>query len=160
MSAKSADQLMQEVLDRESIRDLGIRYCHVLWREELDEYPMLYTEDALLRWTNAGSTPVQGRAALREMIGPMVGNGKPRQFIHNHLVQLTGPDTATGQCCVEVRLIMDDGSEGYIVAYYEDEYVKLDGEWKFKLREVTLEYFGPRSGYTPPAEKTTASWFR
>ena len=159
MSNKSSEQLLQEVLDREAIRDLVNNYCHVLWREEIDDYPKLYTEDAILRWTNPDRPPVQGRKALHELIGPMVRDHKPRQFVHNLVVQLLGPDTAKGRCCVEVRIILD-GEEGYLVAYYEDQFVKVDGEWKFKVREVTLEYFGPRGGYTPPAEKTTASWFQ
>jgi uncharacterized protein (TIGR02246 family) len=154
------EELLQELSDREAIRYLVNRYCQVLWREELDEYPKLYAEDAILRWTNPGRTPVQGRTALREMIGTMVhAHRKPRQFLHNHTVQLLGPDTAKGQCCTEVRNILD-GKEGYIVCYYEDDYVKIDGEWKFKVREVTIEYFGPRTGYLPPSDKTTASWFQ
>jgi hypothetical protein len=152
-------ELLQELSDREAIRDLANRYCHVIWREEVDEYPKLFAEDAILRWTNPGRVPVQGRAALREMIGIMVTRDKPRQFMHNHIVQLLGADTAKGQCCVEVRIIMD-GKEGYIVCYYEDDYVKIDGEWKFKQREVTIEYLGPRVGYMPPTEKTSAPWFQ
>lgn len=159
MSGKSTEQMLQEVLEREAINDLVNRYCHVIWREELDEYPKLYTEDGILRWTNPDRPPVQGHAALREMIEPMVVDHSPRQFVHNIRIQLLGPDKAMGQCCVEVRIILD-GKEGYLVAYYEDEFAKVDGEWKFSLREVTLEYFGPRSAYLPPAEPTTASWFQ
>ena len=151
MSGKSAETILQEVVDREAIRDLVKTYCHVVWREDLDAYPTLYAEDGLLRWTNPEHPPVRGRAALREMIGSMVGPYKPRHFVHNHVVQLLGADRATGQCCVEGRLLLDGGEDGFLVAYYDDEYVKLDGNWKFKVREVTLEYFGPRSGYTVPA---------
>ena len=81
----------------------------------------------------------------------------PRQFVHNIRVQLLGPDKAKGQCCVEVRIILD-GKEGYLVAYYEDEFAKVDGDWKFSLREVTLEYFGPRTAYMPPSGPTSAPW--
>lgn len=79
--------------------------------------------------------------------------------MHNQTIQLLGPDTAKGQCCTEVRYPLE-GKEGYLVCYYEDEFVKINGEWKFKLRECTIEYMGPRTGYLPPADKTTASYFQ
>lgn len=159
MIEKSTEQLVRDLSDREAIRDLVTRYCQVIWREELDEYPLLFTEDAVVRWTNPGHRPpVHGRAALRELVGKLVhAHRKPRQFMHNHIAQLLGPDTAKGQCCVEVRFPLD-GEDGYLVCYYDDDYVKINGEWKFQLRECTIEYLGPRAGYMTPDKKTTASW--
>lgn len=151
MTDKNVEALLQEVIDREAIRDLVTRYCHVVWREDFESYPALFTEDGVVRWTNSDQPPVQGRAALREMIEGLVTAHRPRHFIHNHIVQLLGPDRATGQCCLEDSVWLDGGVDGLLVAYYEDEYVKLDGEWKFKVRQVTLEYFGPRADYTVPA---------
>ena len=153
------EELLQQLIDREAIRDLVIRYCHVVWRAELDEYPKLFTEDGIMTWTVPGHRlPVQGPAALRELVEILVPLRKNRPFLHNHLVQLLDTNTAKGQCCVEVRNILD-GKEGYLVVYYEDDYVKIDGEWKFKQREMAIEYNGLRTGYLPgPAEKTHASW--
>lgn len=159
MTGKTDSQLLQELLDREAIRELVNEYCHVIWREEIEDYADLYTDDAILRWTNPDRPAVEGRDALRQMIEPMVKDHRPRQFSHNLTVELTGPDTAKGKCCVEVRILID-GEEGYIVAYYEDDYVKQDGRWKFAIREVTLEYLGLRGGYKPPEGKTTASYFQ
>lgn len=154
-----SEELLQQLIDREAIRDLAIRYCHVVWRADLDDYPNLFTEDGVMTWTDPGHRlPVQGHAALRELVDILVPQRRNRPFLHNHLVQLVGPDTAKGQCCVEVRNILD-GEEGYLVVYYEDDYVKVDGEWKFKQREMTIEYNGLRSGYLPPL-KSTASWFK
>ena len=77
MSGKSADELLHEIAEREAIVDLVTRYCHVIWRGELDTYPTLYTEDGILRWTNPDREPVRGHAALREMIEPMVVDHSP-----------------------------------------------------------------------------------
>jgi hypothetical protein len=153
------EEMLQQVSDREAIRDLALRYCHVVWRADLDDYPKLFAEDGVMTWTDPGHRlPVKGHAALRELVDILVPVRRNRPFLHNHIVQLLGPDTAKGQCCVEVRNILD-GKEGYLVVYYEDDYTKIDGEWKFKQREMTIEYNGLRSGYLPP-EKTTASWFK
>lgn len=144
------EKLLQEILDREAIRDLGKRYCHILWTEDFDAYPLLYAEDGVLRYRDDVRPPVEGRTALRSMIEAMIKPHKARQFVHNHIVELLSSDQAVGKCCVEVRLWLD-GEDGFIVAYYEDEYVKIDGEWKFKVRLATLEYLGKRADYRVPA---------
>lgn len=32
MTAKSTETLLQEVIDREAIRTLPVRYCHCVWQ--------------------------------------------------------------------------------------------------------------------------------
>src|SRR5713226_9993846 len=86
MAAKSTETLMQEVIDREAIRSLPLRYCHCVWQKDLDGYVNLFTEDGAMS-TNDPSLPrAQGREELRKMISDGLGVMKPRPFIHNHVV--------------------------------------------------------------------------
>ncbi len=142
--AKSQETLVQEMLDREEIRTLPVRYCHTVWQKNPDEYANLFTEDGTFG-TNDPSLPrAQGRAALRSMIAGQVDVSKPRPFIHNHVVELQGPDKAKGTCYVEVRLLRD-GKKWLMTGWYNDEYAKVNGEWKFKSRQITTDTFGPAS---------------
>jgi ketosteroid isomerase-like protein len=142
MAAKNNETLLQEVIDREAIRTLPVRYCHCVWQQDLDGYVNLFTEDGAMS-TNDPSLPrAHGRAELRKMIGDGLGTMKPRPFIHNHVVELLGPDRAKGTCYVEVRL-MRDGKKTQMSGWYNDEYAKVGGEWKFKSRQITVDSMGP-----------------
>ncbi len=144
MATKNTETAIQEVIDREAIRSLPLRYCHCVWQKDLDGYANLFTEDGSFA-TNDPSLPrAQGRGALRTMIGGQLDVSKPRPFIHNHVIELLGPDRAKGTCYVEVRLLRD-GKKWLMSGWYDDEYAKVSGEWKFKSRQITVDSFAPAS---------------
>ncbi len=39
MATKSNDALIQEVIDREAIRTLPVRYCHCVWQKDVGTRP-------------------------------------------------------------------------------------------------------------------------
>lgn len=142
MAAKSTETLMQEVIDREEIRTLPVRYCHCVWRKDLNGYANLFTEDGAFSTSDPSLPRAQGRAELRKMIGGQLDTAKPRPFIHNHVIELLGSDRAKGTCYVEVRLLRN-GKKWLLTDWYDDEYAKVGGEWKFKSRQITTDSFGP-----------------
>ncbi len=129
--AANTESLLQEVIDREAIRSLPLRYCHCVWQQDLAGYVNLFTEDGAMS-TNDPSLPrAQGREELRKMISDGLGVMKPRPFIQ-----------AKGTCYVEVRLLRD-GKKCLMAGWYNDEYSKVGGEWKFKSRRITIDSIGP-----------------
>jgi hypothetical protein len=142
MATKSTEALVQEVIDREAIRTLPVRYCHCVWQQDLDGWVSLFAEDGAVSTTDPGLPRAQGREALRNMIGQGLDTMKPRPFIHNHVVELLGPDRAKGTCYVEVRLLRD-GKKQLMSGWYDDEYVKVNGEWKFKSRRINIDSMAP-----------------
>ena len=150
---KSTDQLLQEMLDREAIRDLPILYCHHVWKSDVKGMVDLFTEDGSI-CINDGTIPdTQGREDLLTMYEKALNDLAPRPFIHNHVVKLEGPDKASGTCYVEIRGITD-GKSIIGAGYYDDEYRKVDGEWKFLSRDVNMYYMVPLE--TGWAEKVLA----
>ena len=144
MATKSTETLLQEVIDREAIRNLPLRYCHCVWQKDLAGYVNLFTEDGAMS-TNDPSLPrAQGREGLRKMISEGLDTMKPRPFIHNHVIELLSSDRAKGTCYVEVRLLRD-GRKWSMTGWYNDEYAKVGGEWKFTSRQITVDSFAPVS---------------
>jgi len=135
-------QEMQQVIDREAIRTLPVRYCHCVWQKDLEGYANLFTEDGSFSTDDPSLPQAQGREKLRKMISNGLDTMKPRPFIHNHVVDLLGPDRAKGTCYVEVRMFRD-GKKWQLTGFYDDEYAKVGGEWKFKSRKITTDSFGP-----------------
>jgi uncharacterized protein (TIGR02246 family) len=142
MATKTNDALIQEVIDREAIRTLPIRYCHCVWQKDADSWANLFTEDGAISTTDPSMPRAEGRDALRKMISSGLETSKPRPFIHNHVVELLGPDRAKGTCYVEVRLLRD-GKKHYMTGWYDDEYAKTGGEWKFKSRRINIDSMEP-----------------
>jgi len=140
--AKSPEALMQEVIDREAIRNLPLQYCHCVWQKDVEGYGNLFTEDGSFGTNDPTLPRAQGRANLKSMIGGQLDVSKPRPFIHNHVIELLGPDKAKGTCYVEVRLLRD-GKKWLMTGWYNDEYAKVNGEWKFKSRQITTDTFAP-----------------
>lgn len=142
MAAKNTETLLQEVIDREAIRSLPLRYCHCVWQKDLDGYVNLFTEDGWIAATDPSLPRAQGGEALRKMIGTGLDDMKPRPFIHNHVIDLQGPERAKGTCYVEVRMNRG-GKPWQLTGWYDDEYVKVGQEWKFKSRTINVDSFGP-----------------
>ncbi|MFA4916403.1 MAG: nuclear transport factor 2 family protein [Syntrophales bacterium] len=145
MENKSIETLLQEVIDREEIRTLPMRYCHCIWQKDVDGYVNLFTEDGEISINDPILPRTQGREKLREMIkNDVMSPMKPRPFIHNHVVELLSAERAKGTCYLEARLIRDD-KPWAMVAWYDDEYAKVGGEWKFKSRQITVDSLAPVS---------------
>jgi len=83
MPTKSNEVLVQEVINREAIRTLPVRYCHCVWQKDLDGWASLFSEDGAVSTSDPSMPHAQGRAALRKMIGEGLETMKPRPFIHN-----------------------------------------------------------------------------
>jgi hypothetical protein len=144
MATKSNETLVQEVIDREAIRTLPVRYCHCVWQKDPDGWANLFAPDGEISATDSSLPRAQGHEALRKMIASGLDTSKPRPFIHNHVIELLGPDRAKGTCYVEVRLLRD-GKKQYMAGWYDDEYVKVGGDWKFKSRKINIDSMNPVS---------------
>ena len=42
-----------------------------------------------------------------------------------------------------------DGSTGILLAYYDDLYTRVDGEWLLASRELVIQYGGPQDLSAP-----------
>ena len=133
---KSADQKIQEAADREEIRELVSRYALGIARGA--QVGHLFTEDGLFIQRIPGLPPeqYQGKAALLPMYQNVADTVRPLPMIHNHIIDIDG-DTARGQCSIELRMT-HDGKSMIASGYYDDEYRRVDGRWRFAKRDATI----------------------
>lgn len=127
------EELVCKIADREAIRELPMRYCDCLWRRDLDGLIDLFTDDAtfVIKGTEVEAVS-HGLDELARTHRKALAEAIPRMFVHNHMVNLDGADSATGRCHVEVR---DAGiGEWQDFGYIEDNYRKLGDQWKFASR--------------------------
>jgi SnoaL-like domain len=141
---------VQELRDREAIRDLRYRYHEYINEGKFAEIPSLFTADGELDFAHLGTA--SGRDSIASFFGalnrqPTDGKtDRPRitwvkQFIHNHTIKLDG-DRGEGFSYLEAKPIYN-GEAFLVAARYDDLYVRQNGEWKFKKMSLVPYFMVP-----------------
>src|SRR6185437_3167444 len=154
---KSADELLSELLDREEIRDLPVRYCDCVWRNDVAGIVDLFAADGSFTVKTPDSETVhKGREALIKTYTEGLRDLKPRPYIHNHVVELGYYGRATGRCYLDLRS-ENRNMEWIGSGHYLDEYVKVGDHWKFASRYFTALHFDPATSAKPAAAAKAAA---
>ncbi|MGD9597689.1 MAG: nuclear transport factor 2 family protein [Steroidobacteraceae bacterium] len=129
---------LTELLDREAIRQLVVSYAHFARTGNVEGLVALYSDDAVFdvpgnMGTKAG--PRSGRDAIRETLRVDLPRSDPWPFLHQHVIEILGPDRARGILYFELRQGVDNLRTTHIGSY-QDEYVKEQGAWKFRSRRL------------------------
>ena len=135
--------------DAAAIRRLKARYCQACDDDHNpDRVAALFVADGLWEGADIG-VHARGHEAIKAYIGGVRASGVIRNSAHmisNAIVTVEG-DRATA----EFRLLMlytgktADGALRHhrIIGFYEDSFVRVDGEWRFEALRVTVEENGP-----------------
>jgi hypothetical protein len=142
--------------DRALIENLQARYLFALDFHDPDLYVSTFTPDGILDY---GTGEVRGREAIREVIAGMPGNSpapvddglRPaagRHHISNIVLKIDG-DRATGRA-YWFHTGNDNPERRTTIGgfgHYEDEIVRVNGEWLFAKRTIynegVLEWAAP-----------------
>ena len=120
---------VRELDDIEQLRRLRNEYHQAINEGYYDRIPLMWTEDGSLDFSYIGQT--QGREKITKFFAatpkvlPFI-----KQFIHNHVVDIEG-DRGKGYSYMEARTI-NNGKAFVVAGRYDDEYVRVDGAWKFR----------------------------
>ena len=133
--------------DTESIRTLKSRYHTYVNDTDFDRVGSLFALDASLKlgYLMPDDNAIVGRDNIQTAFSGMASSttqSQLKQFLHSHIVELSGPDTATGTgmlyACYGVH------ADAYVVAgKYSEEYVRVDGSWLFKTMNLALYFTVP-----------------
>ena len=159
----SADSSYAE--DRAAIEDLQARYMFGLDFRDPDAYAATFTEDGILDY---GAGQIRGREAIAAMVQTMRDNDTAARADND-----SGLRAAVGRHNITNIVIEIDGDRATGTAYwfhygndnpdraaqlnsfghYEDELVKVDGEWLFSLRKIYNEQVAEwAAGFENPVE--------
>ncbi len=124
--------------DDKAIRELISRYCFLVDRvrdRDADAFTAMFTEDGV--WNSASlGRRIEGRKQLRDFIVEVYGNDAVfRHLIANTIISIDG-DRATAHSYVHVSNLATGTPVCFMIAFYDDELVKQNGKWLFKVRNV------------------------
>ena len=134
------DSKIQEILDKESIRELVCTYCRAADRHDNDLMRSLYHEDA---YDDHGSF-FKGKAM--EFIDLLPEIQKSMGILHHnvttHNIKLNG-DKAEGETYIIAfhQVLTEEGNYDVLIGgRYFDEYEKRNNLWKFSSRAVDADW--------------------
>jgi hypothetical protein len=144
MNLEDLARRIQVLEDIEAIKKLKARYCaYCDDHYNADGLASLFTEDAIWDGGEHLSRNV-GREAIRTFF-----QGSPNRLpfaIHhvtNPLIEVHG-DTASGRWYLFQPCTRADGNRAvWLAAQYDEEYVRVDGEWKFRRITITPAFYTP-----------------
>lgn len=119
----------------EAIRALRARYHELVNEDAGNRLYELFAHDAHVAY--GGRPEVRGRDNIRAFFASFPVQ-TARQFIHSHVVQVQG-DRGTGSSYLDGRPVKD-GKSLYVVGRFDDEYIRLDGQWFFQRVTLSVHY--------------------
>lgn len=142
-SSKSLEERVQIIEDREEIMRLRTRYAllndggwnGITTHHDIDGLMEMFAPDAT--WDGTPINPkVEGKSAIQDL---MTGFQATKFVIHNvmnPIIDIVG-DTATGDWHA-IIVATEQGKALWVFGKYEEDYVRVEGRWKFKnVRFVT-----------------------
>jgi hypothetical protein len=112
-------------------------------------------------WDNSsdGSRAHRGHAAVAAYLRRLWARFEScMHFVHNLVITFDGDDRATGRSSFDAA--GDMGGVAFVAAgYYEDEYVRTAGGWKFALhREVPFFFVKKDESWAGPKPRVMREW--
>jgi len=131
---------IQVLKDIEAIKQLKGRYFRCIDCELWDELADGFTEDAVTNYNN-GREHYEGRGAIMEFLRSTLDMPVLTMHQGHHPeITITGETTAVGKWALEDYIITLKNRGIQCAAFYQDEYVKVDGQWKIKSTGYDLVY--------------------
>lgn len=144
MDMSELEKRITRLEDIEAIKQLKVRYSHICDDDHNpDTIASVFAEDGI--WESADFGVAKGPDEIRELFSNFrkMFNFSQHNMM-NPLIEVNG-DRATG-----VWYIMgpwtytENNEEKWLALRYDDDYVKIDGEWKYQHLRVALRMVADR----------------
>lgn len=128
---------------RIAVSDLVHHYADAVVRRDADQWGNTWAPDAV--WELGKGRRVEGREAILALWNSAMDGFKAVvQNVVNHGASLDDASgSGIGRCYIQESWWRADDSKGILLAYYDDAYLRVDGEWLFESRELVIQYAGP-----------------
>ena len=130
--------------NRIAVSDLVHHYADAVVRRDADQWGNTWAPDAV--WELGKGRRVEGREAILDLWNSAMDGFKAVvQHVVNHGANLDDVSgEGIGRCYIQESWWRADDSKGILLAYYDDAYTRVDGEWLFASRELVIQYGGPQ----------------
>lgn len=122
-----------------AIRRLVGLYCDAVNRRDADAAALLFAQDAEIRI--ADFPAIAGVDAIREgMRETFAAHAFLRQQCDTGVIDVAGVEARARLGVIEAAQRAGEERISLIFGFYEDEYVRLGGGWRFRRRRYTMQF--------------------
>lgn len=139
------DQLLQGLIDRQSITDVLNEYCYALDRLDLPRLSALFTNDCVVDYGPDERLQSYGAAALEKSLERMWRWSRTSHHLSNVQIHFDDGD-AFVQSYVHAWHERADGSTATVLGQYHDRFVRTDSRWRIAERRMVMN--GCDAGFT------------
>jgi len=142
---------MEELLEKETIKELRIAYSHCFDGKDLDGLVDLYTEDAVCEFGPEFGGDWVGKAQIRANFSAYLNNDEPQysvlHAVTNPWIRLVNATTANGRWYLQDIFSRADQEQPIgLLGIYDDVYKKIDGCWK--IHRTRIDFLWPNRHFT------------
>lgn len=141
MAEKDLEKRVQELEDREAIKEVVAKYCYYVDKRRLEDLMGLFHEKVELNAGALGS--YKGKAEVRKFYGEIVPQALSDAWhlVHNHLIELK--DNEANSCSYFEVTGIRQGQAIIGAGIYDDRLVKEGGRWQILTRNINIDYMVP-----------------
>ncbi|MFT4562085.1 MAG: ketosteroid isomerase-like protein [Gammaproteobacteria bacterium] len=146
MEMTDLEKRITRLEDIEAIKQLKALYCEICDdMHNPDRIASVFAEDAI--WESPDFGQAKGHDEIRQLFQNFKDKFSFSQHnIMNPRVEVDG-NSATGIWYIAGPWTETEGSkETWMMARYDDDYVKIDGQWKYQHLRVKVRMLADRSG--------------
>jgi ketosteroid isomerase-like protein len=127
---------MQECIDKMAIKELLSRYSIAVDKGDVDMFVSIFTEDAVWEWPGIG-IKYQGLKEIGGMCRDVYKYCPGIQRAQtNHVIEIKG-DKAHSIDEITAFMSRPEVIYTFLQGFYEDDFVKVNGEWKIAHRSAS-----------------------
>ena len=116
-------------------------YADAVCRQDAEQWASCWAEDG--EWVLDAERLVRGRGAIvAQWTSEMAKYAAVLQLVTNGDASVDG-DESTGRWYIHEHNRRSDGTNAILIAYYDDAYGRINGDWLFTRRALTRLYQGP-----------------
>ena len=140
---------LEEAADKIEIQELLAKYADAVVRRDAEAWADTWATDG--EWQVLGQSAVGPEALVTLWKGLMSQLPFVIQLPHNGWTELEG-DTGRGRWYVNEHGQDKNGNAILSMGVYHDQYVKVDGAWRFRFRRFEPLYMGSPDGKSNPSQ--------
>lgn len=143
MDLAELEKRLTRIEDRENIKELKARYCAVC---DDDHNPAnitkLFVEDGI--WEGGGFGQAQGHAAIRDLFKNFQQLiSFSQHMVMNPIIAIDGATAKATWYFLGPFTFRKNNEAKWTAVRYDDDYVKVNGEWKFKHLRAHIRMHAP-----------------
>ncbi len=145
MDLQALERRITRIEDREAIKELKARYCAACDDDHNpDTVAALFVEDGI--WEGGDLGRAEGRAAIRELFGSFQRLiSFSQHMVMNPIITLDGASAKATWYFMGPFTFREHNEAKWTALRYEDDYVKVNGEWKIKHLRAVIRMHAPHA---------------